>query len=59
MLEDEGEVTMAQEPASAAAKSMPINAIQIDHVSHILSPEVLVHKLASMGGVLLIAGRRL
>jgi two-component system CheB/CheR fusion protein len=41
-------VTMAQEPASAASKSMPINAIQIDHVDHILSPEGIAHKLASM-----------
>ncbi len=41
-------VTMAQEPATAASISMPINAIQIDHVDHILSPEDIAHKLASM-----------
>lgn len=46
--EEGGGVTMAQEPATAAAKSMPINAIQIDHVDHILSPEDIAHKLASM-----------
>jgi two-component system CheB/CheR fusion protein len=46
--EESGGVTMAQEPASAAAKSMPINAIQIDHVDHILSPEDIAHQLASM-----------
>jgi hypothetical protein len=27
---------------------MPINAIQIDHVDHILSPEDIAHQLASM-----------
>jgi two-component system CheB/CheR fusion protein len=46
--EESGGVTMAQEPASAASKSMPINAIQIDHVDHVLSPEDIAHKLASM-----------
>jgi two-component system CheB/CheR fusion protein len=46
--EESGGVTMAQKPASAASKSMPINAIQIDHVDHILSPEGIAHKLASM-----------
>ncbi len=46
--EDSGGVTMAQEPATAASKSMPINAIRIDHVDHILSPEDIAHKLASM-----------
>jgi len=46
--EESGGVTMAQAPASAASKSMPINAIQIDHVDHILSPEGIAHKLASM-----------
>lgn len=48
--EESGGVTMAQEPASAAAQSMPINAIQIDHVDHILSPEDIAHKLAAMSG---------
>ena len=46
--EQSGGVTMAQEPASASSKSMPINAIQIDHVDHILTPEDIAHKLASM-----------
>jgi two-component system CheB/CheR fusion protein len=46
--EESGGVTMAQEPASASSKSMPINAIQIDHVDHVLSPEDIAHKLASM-----------
>jgi two-component system, chemotaxis family, CheB/CheR fusion protein len=46
--EKSGGVTMAQKPASAASKSMPINAIQIDHVDHILFPEDIAHKLASM-----------
>ena len=43
-----GGLTMAQDPASAASKSMPINAIQIDHVDHILSPEAIGQKLASI-----------
>ncbi|MDO8543854.1 MAG: chemotaxis protein CheB [Opitutaceae bacterium] len=46
--EESGGVTMAQEPASASSKSMPINAIQIDHVDHILVPEDIAHQLASM-----------
>ncbi|MDZ4661993.1 MAG: chemotaxis protein CheB [Pseudomonadota bacterium] len=46
--EKAGGVTMAQEPASAKSKSMPINAIEIDHVDHILTPEDIAHQLASM-----------
>jgi two-component system, chemotaxis family, CheB/CheR fusion protein len=46
--EEAGGITMAQEPASAASKSMPINAIQIDHVDHILSPEDIAQQLASI-----------
>lgn len=46
--EESGGVTMAQEPASAASKSMPINAIQIDHVDHILTPEEIAHELAAL-----------
>jgi two-component system CheB/CheR fusion protein len=46
--EEGGGVTMAQKPASAASQSMPINAIQIDHVDYILSPEDIAHKLAAM-----------
>jgi two-component system, chemotaxis family, CheB/CheR fusion protein len=43
-----GGVTMAQLPESAASDSMPINAIQIDHVDYVLSPEEIGQKLASM-----------
>lgn len=46
--EEGGGTTMAQEPASAVSQSMPINAIQIDHVDHILSPEDIGRQLASM-----------
>ncbi len=46
--EESGGVTMAQEPSTAASKSMPINAIQIDHVDHILSPEAIADELASI-----------
>ncbi len=46
--EKSGGVTMAQEPATAASQSMPINAIQIDHVDHILAPEAIAHELAAM-----------
>ena len=44
-----GGVTMAQLPESAGSQSMPINAIEIDHVDYILSPQDIAHKLASMG----------
>ena len=43
-----GGVTMAQTPSSAASQSMPTNAIQIDHVDHILTPVDIAHQLASM-----------
>jgi two-component system, chemotaxis family, CheB/CheR fusion protein len=43
-----GGVTMAQLPESAGSQSMPINAIQIDHVDYILSPQDIAHRLASM-----------
>ena len=46
--EEGGGVTMAQDPKSAGSTSMPINAIQIDHVDHILTPEAMAHQLASM-----------
>lgn len=46
--EEGGGVTMAQEPASAASQSMPINAIQIDHVDYILSPEDIARELAAL-----------
>ena len=44
--EEGGGITMAQDPASARSQSMPINAIQIDHVDHILSPEDIARQLA-------------
>jgi len=43
-----GGVTMAQLPESAKSESMPINAIEIDHVDYILSPQDIARKLASM-----------
>ena len=43
-----GGVTMAQMPKSASSDSMPINAIQVDHVDYILSPKDIALKLASM-----------
>lgn len=46
--EEGGGVTMAQLPETAGAQSMPIKAIQIDHVDYILSPEDIAHKLASI-----------
>jgi len=48
--EEGGGVTMAQLPETAKAQSMPINAIQIDHVDYILSPQDIAEKLASMSG---------
>jgi len=48
--EESGGVTMAQLPETAGAQSMPINAIQIDHVDYILSPQDIARKLASMSG---------
>ena len=50
LLKEKGDgVTMAQLPESAGSQSMPINAIEIDHVDYILSPQDIAHKLASMG----------
>ena len=43
-----GGVTMAQLPESAKSRSMPINAIEIDHVDYILSPQDIARKLALM-----------
>ena len=43
-----GGVTMAQSPESAKSQSMPLNAIEIDHVDYILSPQEIARKLASM-----------
>jgi two-component system CheB/CheR fusion protein len=47
VLKEEGGTTMAQEPATAASKSMPISAIKIDHVDFTLSPKDIALKLAS------------
>ena len=41
-------VTMAQLPESAGSESMPIQAIQIDHVNYVLSPEEIAKKLGAM-----------
>lgn len=46
--ENAGGITMAQRPSSASSVSMPNNAIEIDHVDYILSPEQIAKKLASM-----------
>lgn len=43
-----GGVTMAQLPESAGSQSMPVNAIEIDHVDYILSPQDIALKLTSM-----------
>ncbi len=48
ILKEKGGVTIAQTPASAASKSMPINAIEIDHVDHILSPKEIARQLGSI-----------
>lgn len=47
VLKEKGGVTMAQTPATAASKSMPISAIEIDHVDYILSPKEIAQKLGS------------
>ena len=43
-----GGVTMAQRPESAGSPSMPLHAIQIDHVDYILSPQEIAEQLAVM-----------
>jgi len=43
-----GGTTIAQQPWTADSKSMPINAIQIDHVDYVLSPKDIAQKLASI-----------
>jgi two-component system CheB/CheR fusion protein len=47
VLKEEGGTTMAQTPATAASKSMPISAIKIDHVDFTLSPKDIALKLGS------------
>ena len=46
--ENGGGVTMDQLPESAGSPSMPLNAIQVDHVDYILSPQDIAKKLAAM-----------
>ena len=47
VLKEMGGLTMAQTPATASSKAMPTNAIEIDHVDHILSPEEIADRLGS------------
>lgn len=47
VLKEEGGTTMAQTPETAASKSMPISAIEIDHVDFTLSPKEIALKLGS------------
>ncbi len=47
VLKEQGGMTMAQAPATASAPSMPINAIEIDHVDHVLSPKEIAVRLGS------------
>ncbi len=47
VLKEKGGLTMAQTPATAASESMPIAAIEIDHVDYILTPKEIAHKLGS------------
>jgi two-component system CheB/CheR fusion protein len=47
VLKEKGGMTIAQTPATAASKSMPISAIEIDHVDYILSPKEIALKLGS------------
>ncbi len=46
--ESGGGTTMAQNPSSASSQSMPVNAINIDHVDYILSPKEIAQQLASI-----------
>ncbi len=46
-LKEQGGVTIAQTPKTAASRSMPIAAIEIDHVDYILSPKEIAKKLGS------------
>jgi two-component system CheB/CheR fusion protein len=47
VLKEKGGMTMAQTPTTAASESMPISAIEIDHVDYVLSPKEIAHKLGS------------
>ncbi len=48
--EEGGGVTMAQLPETAGARSMPISAIQVDHVDYILSPQDIAKKIGWLSG---------
>lgn len=48
VLKEQGGTTIAQTPSTAASASMPINAIEIDHVDHTLSPREIALKLGSL-----------
>jgi two-component system CheB/CheR fusion protein len=47
ILKEEGGTTIAQTPGTATSSSMPIAAIEIDHVDFTLSPKEIAKKLAS------------
>jgi len=47
VLKEKGGMTMAQTPATAESKAMPIAAIEIDHVDYVLSPKEIAQKLGS------------
>ncbi len=47
ILKEKGGTTIAQDPVTASSESMPRNAIEIDHVDHVLSPKAIAEKLAS------------
>jgi len=48
LLKESGGVTIAQTPETASSQSMPIKAIEIDHIDHILSPKEIADKLGSI-----------
>lgn len=47
LLKEQGGMTIAQTPATAASSSMPRNAIEIDHVDCVLSPKEIAEQLGS------------
>ncbi|HXH75362.1 MAG TPA: chemotaxis protein CheB [Bacteriovoracaceae bacterium] len=47
ILKEKGGITLAQTPATAASKAMPITAIKIDHVDYVLSPKEIAEKSGS------------
>ena len=48
ILKEKGGTTIAQSPATASSRSMPINAIVIDHVDRVLSPKEIALELGSI-----------